>query len=136
MNEISYQIKTHKLNREYNQPHYFLLSKGLNSGRPMDKPCPNCFVVTTETEEMRESLFYLSLSLKEGRYFSYYLRGSVILFITIDDTRKVLNTAIRNYEQQQWELKVQKLKQITKFEENLKNQLTVVAQLKLALLRT
>jgi len=113
-----------------------LLNKGLNSGRPMNEPCPNCFVISTETEEMRESLFYLSLSLKEGRYFSYYLRGSVILFITIDDTRKVLNTAIRNYEQQQWELKVQKLKHITKFEENLRSQLTVVAQLKLALLRT
>ena len=136
MNEFSYEIKTHKIGRTYHQPHFYILNKGLNSGRPMNEPCPNCYVVTTDTIEERESLFYLSLSLKEGRYFSYFLRGSVILFIAIDDTRKVLNTAIRNYEQQQWELKVQKLKQIIIYEENLKNQLTVVAQLKLALLRT
>jgi len=137
MTELNYTIKTYRNgSTSYSSPHFFLLNKGLNSGRPMNVPCPNCFVISTETEEMRESLFYLSLGLKEGRYFKYYLKGSVILFITIDDTRKVLNTAIRNYEQQQWELKVQKLKHITKFEENLKNQLKTIAQLKLALLKT
>lgn len=136
MTELEYTIITHKVNREYEQPHYFILNRGNNSGRPMNEPCPNCFAVTTETEEQRESLFYLCQSLQIGRYFSYYIKGSVIPFITIDDTRKVLNTAIKNYKQQQWELKVKKLKQITVYEENLKNQLIVVAQLKLALLRT
>ena len=136
MTELKYAMKSHKIGRVYNSPNFFILNKGNNSGRPMNEPCPNCFVVTTDTIEERESLFYLSLSLKEGRYFNYYIKGSVIPFITIDDTRKVLNTAIRNYEQQQWELKVQKLKQITSYEINLKNQLIVVAQLKLALLRT
>ena len=92
--------------------------------------------MTTETNEQRESLFYLCLSLKEGRYFNYYIKGSVIPFITIGDTKEVLNTAIRNYEQQQWELKIVKLKQIAIYEKNLKSQLIVVTQLKLALLRT
>ena len=133
---LNFTMKTNKAGKTYNQPHFFILNQGLHSGRALNNPIPNCFVVTTETDEQRESLFYLCLSLKEGRYFNYYIKGSVIPFITIDDTRKVLNTAIRNYEQQQWELKVQKLKHITKFEENLKSQLIVVAQLKLALLRT
>lgn len=135
MIKLQYEIKTHKVNREYEQPHFYVLSKGLNSGRVMNKPCPNCFVVTTETDEQREALYYLCQSLQIGEYFKFYIIGSVIPFIRIDDTRKVLNTAIRNYDQQQWELKVQKLKQINNFEMNLKNQLTVVAQLKLALLR-
>jgi len=137
MNELSYTIKTYRNgSASYNTPHFFLLNKGLNSGRPMNKPCPNCFVITTETEEIRDSLFYLTLSLKEGRFFKYYLKGSVILFITIDDTRKVLNTALRNYEQQNWELKVQKLKQISAYESNLKQQIATIEKLKLALLRT
>jgi len=137
MNELKFKMKTHKQGRTYDKmSHFYIQNKGLNSGRPLNNPIPNSFVLTAETDEQRESLFHLCLSLQIGRYFSYYIKGSVIPFITIDDTRNVLNKAIRNFEQQQWELKVQKLKQITKFEENLKNQLTVVAQLKLALLRT
>jgi hypothetical protein len=136
MTELKYTMKSHKNGRAYNQPHFFIQNRGNHSGRALHNPISNCFVVTTETEEQRESLYYLCQSLQVGQYFKFYIKGSVIPFVTIGDTRKVLNTAIRNYKQQQWELKVQKLKQISKFEENLKNQLTVVAQLKLALLRT
>lgn len=102
----------------------------------MNEPCPNCFVVTTATEEQRNTLFYLCLLLQSGMYFNYYLVGSVIPFIRIDDTRKVLNTALLNYEIDNWELKIQKLMNITKYENNLKNQLNTIKQLKLALLRT
>ena len=136
MTAHKFEIKTQRLGRTYNKPHFYILNKGLNSGRPMNDPCPNCFVVTTESEEQRESLFYLCLSLQTGRYFNYYIKGSVIPFITIDDTRKVLNTAIQNYEKDQWKLKVSKLMKITTYEENLKNQLKTIAQLKLALLRS
>ena len=136
MTTLNYEIKTHNIKRTYKAPHFYILNKGLNSGRPMNDPCPNCFVVTTESEEQRESLFYLCLSLQTGRYFNYYIKGSVIPFITINDTRKVLNTASQNYEKDQWQLKVSKLMKITLYEENLKNQLNTIAQLKLALLRT
>ncbi|WP_394335356.1 DUF6943 family protein [Lutibacter agarilyticus] len=34
--------------------------------------------------------------------FNYYLKGNVIPFICINDTRAVLNKAVQNYEQQQW----------------------------------
>jgi hypothetical protein len=136
MTKLNYFIKTHMPERVYNTPHFYILNKGLNSGRPMNEPCPNCFVVTTDTIEERDSLFYLSLGLKEGRYFTYYLRGSVILFITIDDTRKVLNKALQNYEADRWQVRVEKLKKITIYEENLKQQIKTLGQLKIALLRT
>lgn len=122
----NYQIKTHKVNREYEQPHFFILNKGLNSGRPMNKPCPNCFVVITETDEQRESLYYLCLSLQIGKFFNYYIIGSVIPFIRIDDTRKVLNKALQNYDKDQWPLKVEQLKKITEYEINLQRQLNKI----------
>ena len=134
MTKLNYQIKTHKLGRTYKTPHFYILNKGLNSGRPMNKSCPNCFVVTTDTEKQREALFYLCLSLQIGRYFSYYIKGSVIPFITIDDARQVLNTALHNYEKDHWLLKVEKLKKITAYEENLKRQIETISQLKMALL--
>jgi len=116
----TYEIKTHRIGRIYDAPHFFILSKGLNSGRPMDLACPNCFVITTISTDQRESLFYLCLSLKIGKYFSYYLKGSVIPFICITDTKAVINKALQNYQEQQWEIKVEKLKKINAFEENLK----------------
>jgi len=136
MTALKYEIKTHRLGRIYNNPHFYILNKGLNSGRPMNEPCPNCFVVTTESEEQRESLFYLCQSLHIGRYFNYYIKGSVIPFITIDDTRKVLNIALQNYKNDQWQSKVEKLKKINAYESNLKLQLKTISDLKIAILRS
>ncbi len=132
----TYEIKTHRSGRAYNTPHFFILNKGLNSGKPLEKPCPNCYVITTPLEETRESLYYLCLSLKIGKYFAYYLKGSVIPFICISDAKKVINVALHNYEQQQWKTKVEKLKKINAFEENLQQQLVAISKLKIALLRS
>lgn len=135
MTKLNYEIKTHKQSRVYSLPHFYILNKGLNSGKPLYHPCPNCFVVTTQTEEQRESLYFLTLSLQTGKYFSFYLVGSVIPFIRINDARKVLNRALQNYKRDQWQLKVEKLKLITVYEDNLQKQLKAIRQLKIALLR-
>jgi len=132
----TYEIKTHRSGRTYNTPHFFILSKGLNSGRPMNQPCPNCFVITAASKSARESLYYLCLSLKTGQYFSYYLKGSVIPFICISDAKKVINEALQNNQEQQWKIKVEKLKKINAYEENLKQQLLAIKPLKIALLRS
>ena len=136
MTELKYTMKSHKNGRAYNQPHFFIQNRGNHSGRALHNPISNCFVVTTETEEQRESLYYLCQSLQVGQYFKFYIIGSVIPFIRIDDIRKVLNTAIRNYEQQQWELKIVKLMQIAIYEDNLKKQLETISGLKIAILRS
>jgi hypothetical protein len=132
----TYEIKTHQVGRTYRTPHFFILNKGLNSGKPLDQPCPNCFVITTNSEATRESLYYLCLSLKIGKYFHYYLKGSVIPFVCISDAKKVINTALQNNQEQQWQIKVEKLKKINAFEENLKKQLAAITQLKMVLLRS
>ena len=136
MTELSYTIKSHKAGKTYNQPHFYIQNKGNHSGRALHNPIPNCFVVTTDTERQREALYYLCQSLQIGEYFKFYIIGSVIPFIRIDDIRKVLNTAIRNYEQQQWELKIVKLMQIAIYEDNLKKQLETISGLKIAILRS
>jgi hypothetical protein len=97
--------------------------------------CPNCFVLTTNSEDLRESLFYLCLALKAGKYFSFYLKGSVIPFICIADARAVIKNALQNNEQQAWDQKILKLQKIEAFETNLKLQLKTISELKMALLR-
>ena len=132
----NFEIKTHQVGRTYSKPHFFILNKGLNSGKPLEEPCPNCFVITTQSNDSRESLFYLCLSLKIGKYFGYYLKGSVIPFICISDAKLVIKTALQNNQKGQWEQKIEKLKKITAFEENLKLQLKTISNLKIALLRS
>ena len=130
----NFEIKTHKSGRIYSKPHFFILSKGLNSGKPMKDACPNCFVIITGSNESRETLFYLCLSLQIGKYFSYYLKGSVIPFICIKDSKKVIQNALINYDQTQLNNKVEKLKKIIQYEENLKLQLHTIQKIKIAIL--
>ncbi len=131
----TFEIKTHQTGRTYSGPHFFMLNKGLNSGRPMPEPCPNCFVITTNCEDLRESLFYLCQALKTGKYFSFYLKGSVIPFICIVDARAVIKNALQKNELQAYDQKILKLQKIEAFETNLKLQLKTISELKMALLR-
>ncbi|MGV8946615.1 MAG: DUF6943 family protein, partial [Lutibacter sp.] len=70
-----------------------------------------------------------------GKYFSFYLKGSVIPFICIVDAKAVIKKALQNKEQQDWDSKILKLQKIEAFEQNLKLQLKTISQLKIALLR-
>ena len=46
----TFEIKTHQIGRTYSNPHFFILNKGLNSGKPLTLPCPNCFVIISKNE--------------------------------------------------------------------------------------
>ena len=89
----TFELKTHQIGRTYSQPHFFILNKGQNSGKPLINPCPNCFVVSTSTEEEKQTLYHLSMMLQIGGFYAYYLKGSVIPFISIDDCRNTLKNS-------------------------------------------
>jgi hypothetical protein len=86
----SYSIKTHQLGNSYQQPHFFILNKGLNSGKPLKHPCPNCFVCLASNDEENEFLYWLSFGLWKSKSFHILLKGSVIPFVTIHETRKLI----------------------------------------------
>lgn len=86
----TFRIKTHRLNEIYSEPHFFILNKGLNSGKPLNNPCPNCFVCLTSTDKDKDFMYWLCFGLWKSKSFHYYLKGSVIPFITIGDLKKHL----------------------------------------------
>jgi len=88
---FSFKLKTNKLNATYSEPHFFILNKGNHSGKPMNDPCPNCFVCICSSEEEKEMLYWLVMGLCQGRVFEQYLCGSVIPFVRINDVKKTLN---------------------------------------------
>jgi hypothetical protein len=79
------KIKTHAIGRQYVQPHFFILSKGRNAGKPMPECCANCYVFLADDQDDRDFHFYVFLGLWELKYFRPYLVGSVIEFIRIGD---------------------------------------------------
>lgn len=82
--------------QQYNsKKHYpaftvFALCKGLNSGKPLEKPSPNCFAILCQDEKQKE--FYKSLlyGLWISKAFHQILVGSVIEFIRINDFKKLV----------------------------------------------
>ena len=94
---LSFKLKTHRLNTTYSEPHFFILNKGNHSGKPMNDPCPNCFVCICSSEEEKEMLYWLVMGLCQGRVFEQYLCGSVIPFVRINDVKKALNWLSLNH---------------------------------------
>ena len=90
---IIFSLKTFVPGKENSQPHFFILNRGLNSGKPLRKPCPNCFVLSSQSEEEKDQLYWLIYGLWQTKAFHFYLRGSVIPFITISELRKCIRLA-------------------------------------------
>ena len=84
-------IKTHQPGAHYAKPHFFVLSKGLNSAKPDNDPFTNSFVLVFQTEEQKENIFYVALSLWKTKFWYPYLKGSVIPFLTLYDFKKEFN---------------------------------------------
>ena len=93
-----FSIKTNSPSANLNKPHFYVLSKGLNSGKPLDAPCPNCFIITCKSEKLRDQLYWLCYGMWQSKAFHIYLRGSVIPFISIVEFRKALKEAFSKVE--------------------------------------
>jgi hypothetical protein len=76
-----FSIKTHRPGMEYSGVHFFVLNKGLNSGKPLDEACPNCYVCECSNEKDKEALYWICFALWQSHQFRQYLIGSVILYI-------------------------------------------------------
>lgn len=83
-------LKSYSQKSEIKNPHFFILNKGNNSGKPLPAPCPNCLVISFKSETEKEQVFWLCYSLWQSGAFYPYLRGSVIPFVVIRDVRECL----------------------------------------------
>jgi hypothetical protein len=78
---FQFNLKTHRVEAAYQKPHFFILNRGNNSGKPLSEPCPNCFVCLCQSEQEKENLYWILFALWQGRRFNQVLCGSVIPFI-------------------------------------------------------
>lgn len=129
------KIKTHKSGTIYKQPHFFILNKGLNSGKPFRYYVVNSFVFLADDNNERDYYYYMLLGIWELRLLRPYLKGSVIEYVRLGDVVDVLeetlnsvNTGNRSFADVQ-----KSLAQIDALQSNLQAQLEHLMQLRKAL---
>ena len=133
----SLKIKTHKMTTPYGPHYFFLLSKGYNAGKPLEKPCPNCFAVMTESEEDRQKLFWVCYSVWKSAKYVPLLVGSVIPFLHIRDIRTVLTTAVDKVDRcpEGFSTLIANLQKLNRLEQHLDLQQKLVVRIKTDMVR-
>jgi len=86
------QIKCYNPDHPLPDHCFFILNKGKNSGKPLDTPCPNCYIVVVNNSEMRDFYYHLVLGMFQARTFEPYLIGSVIEFIRIGEVKRLISS--------------------------------------------
>ena len=72
---------------------FFILNKGMNSGKPMEHPCPNCFTFNAADQAEKDHFYWICFGLWQSRSFHQHLIGSVIPFIRLHELNQVISQA-------------------------------------------
>ena len=132
----AFKIKTHRPGETYQTPHFFILNKGNNAGKPNICPFTNSFVVFTNTAEEAQQLFWICNILYCGNYFKTCLCGSVIPFIHIGEVKSLLKKMIRNYEGHHWNGRFKALEKLELLAKRLQHQQHCLNEYKMALMQS
>ena len=133
---IDFNITTYNSDKEYKGFQFYILNKGLNSGKPLENPCPNCFVCTCQSEEEKNQLHWLMFGLWQGKIFDQHLVGSVIPFIHIRHIKSILYDILLKMGEKPDKFKnhINKVHKIEQNRLNLLKQLELMKQLKRVLM--
>lgn len=125
-------IKSYRQGVVYNMPHFFILNKGNNSGKPLTTPCPNCFVIQFKGEEGKEQIYWLLYGLWQSKAFYPFLRGSVIPFIVLRDVKSCLLDGLNKMAENpaQFEKAVAALRSLEVMEKQSKQNLLLITNAK------
>lgn len=121
-------LKSYNQKEEIRNPHFFILCKGNNSGKPLLSPCPNCFSIQFQSETDKEQIYWLSYSLWQSKAFYPYLRGSVIPFVVLRDVKECLINGLKKMEENpgQFQKVMEALRNLEELEKKFKKNLEVI----------
>lgn len=131
-------IKTHRKETVYKANRIFILSKGMNAGKPQYQPFTNSFVILFQNQEDAETFFWLAYSLWRAKFWHQSLIGSVIPFLRISDFKKdFISKVNETLEEHELHKKhIQALRILQKKEDQLMKSIVLINEMKrLILLR-
>lgn len=91
---MKYSIFNYHSKLEIKSPHFFILNKGQNSGRPQINNCPNCWIVICENDQDFIILYGFCTALFQMGACRFYLVGSVIPFLRLSDMKFLLRRGL------------------------------------------
>jgi len=134
---INFITKSHKPTTLYIESHIYILNKGLNSGKPLNEPCPNCFVLIFSDQKEKDSYYWLAYSLWKSKFWHQHLVGSVIPFLRIHDFKKEFNskTTVMLNEHEEHVKNVQALRLLEQKETQFHKNLSLINDLRKVILQ-
>lgn len=128
----SFTLKSYNLKEEISNPHFFILCKGNNSGKPLLSPCPNCFSIQFQSESDKEQVYWLLFCLWQSKSFYPYLRGSVIPFIILRDMKKCIQSGLDKSDRhpEQFQNMVATFRSINELEYQIRQKLNTINKAK------
>ncbi len=134
----SFIIKSHKPSTLYMGEVIFILNKGMNSGKPLYEPCPNCFVLVFPTADAKESYYWLAYSLWKAKFWHRFMVGSVISFLRINDFKNEFDgrTKIMMQEHEEHIKNVKALKLLEAKESQFNKNLALISEMRRAILHS
>lgn len=129
---ISFNLISYSVEKSYPKHAFFILNKGLNAGKPMKQPCPNCFICHAENAESTEKLFWVVYALQQGKQFHQALVGSVIPFIRKKELQSIIQLGLQSSaaKPEKFEKTVLQLRQLADQERNYIKLQQTIKQLK------
>lgn len=126
------KIYTYNPKNQKSDFEFYTLSKGLNSGKPLDAPCPNCFVISCRNAEEKDHCRSLLFGLWKSKAFHPFLVGSVIPFIRVGDFKTVVFEQIEHLQNKEkaYLEDVRKFQALEQKERQMYEQLLLVSELK------
>lgn len=126
------KIQTHNPKNPKSEFEFYALSKGLNSGKPLDEPCPNCFAISCRNAKEKDFVRTLLFSLWKSKAFHPFLFGSVIPFIRISDFRTFISEQFQHLKDKETDIQndVQHFKALEQKERAMCEQLLLISELK------
>jgi len=129
--------------KQYNPNHtlsnhsFYVLCKGLNSGKPLEKPTANCFEMQCKDSNHKANLFWLCFSLWQTKSFEPYIRGTVIPFLTLSDFKKVIIRVCNSidFDQQRRMNLVSVMDKLNQLEEITIKKIKLIQEYKLSMIR-
>lgn len=126
------KIYTYSPKNQKSEFDLYALSKGLNSGKPLDTPCPNCFVISCRNAEELDQYRTLLFGLWKAKSFHQFFVGSVIPFIRINDFKNLVFEQMAHLQEKQkaYQQDVKKFKALEQNERAMYEQLLLISELK------
>jgi len=130
------KFQTYSPKNQATEFEFYILCKGLNSGKPLTAPCPNSFVCICKNQKQKDFYFWLLFGLWKAKHFHQLLIGSVIPFIRIAEFKQEVSTqaAVVSTKESEYTATVDKIKQLEEREKNIRQQLALINDLKRAMI--